>query len=1368
MLQQRTMCFTLAALIFALAATAGARTEIDRTGTWTVTFSSAIGDHENGTRVFDNTTATKWLTAGGQTTGWVQYDFNEEEAYVIDNYTITSANDSPNRTCRDWTLQGSNDGVNWSILDTQVNQDAWSTFEERSYSFINTTAYKMYRLNVTANNGDGLMGFSEMELFEGTVDRTNRQETIAFSSELSVRESAYAAFDNSPNTKWLATQSTGWIRFGFADGAAYAINGYAITSAGDAPGRDPRDWTLEGSNNGTTWTVVDSRTDQSWGERLQRRLFEFTNTTPYAIYRLNVTANNGDTGLMGFSELELLEIVDDPAVSSMAPGNWQSISADPVVLTWDSVRVSETGTYTVHFGTDPNFTGADAVAITGLTETEYTVPAEWVTDDTVYYWQVDIVDDPYGTGTTTFAGPVVKFRVLRQVQKVLEWTMDEYGQATEYDYEIPIRNVTATASSQEQGTRSPDRTVGQWGLSVDPMILDPNGLTHSTNASQMWICNPDQEGTVWIQYAFDQVYPVGTLHVWNHNVGEPWLAELSRGMRNVIVSYSTDETNWTVLGAYEIPQGTGQPGMPPSIAIPFGGIEAQYVRITAAAAGSNWGADRNFHALSEVRFGLYNQPVVSTVMADTSGNGNDGMTYVDPQLVTEAIAGTAIDLDGNDQVYMPYDPNAPVTLPLGADEDCYESWSMNFYVMLPERSPNLAFFVGFGDFETGTGRYIAQFADGIHFWGGHNVDGITNVDFDLNRWQMITTTYEGGTLRIYKNGQEILSQATELGIAIPRAAVSGSTPWGTSAIVGLVDEFTIYRGALSEADIAALAAAMPTQYSALNPVPADAAANVGIDPILSWDAPRDALEPTYDVYLGTDENALPLVASGLTETELDILTLSAPLAYDTTYYWYVDTHNGDVSATWSFATMPATLAATPALGWDFENLTEYPQEYEQAIEDVVATASSQEATWRRAELAANGIGLFADAQIPDANGLGLGHTNRADNMWICDPDQAGDVWIQFGFDQSYPLGTMFVWNHNVGEPWTAELNRGMRWVTVSYSDIAHTDPNDWTTLGDYEIPMGTGQANLPPSIGIDFGGIEAQYVRITAADATIDPNSNWGAAGNHHALSEVRFGIYGTTATVQVVPDTSGNGNVGIPYGTTEFVDGLASGQCVKIDPQEIYGFYDHVDAQIENAAALPLGADDPWSMNFYVNLASNPSSPTLFAGFGATDIGTGRWVGRFNGVHFWGGNNIDVSSSRQYRYGQWQMVTATYSGTELALYLNGELLATGSPSGFVDAAERVSIAGWNPWGNHMNGLVDDFTLYSGVLSRGEIAALAAALPAAGDMDWNGTVEVADLPAFVLDWLVENNCTSPSDLTGDCRVDLEDFAVMAENWLSVQ
>jgi hypothetical protein len=109
-------------------------------------------------------------------------------------------------------------------------------------------------------------------------------------------EGAAKAFDGNAGTKWLCN-TVSWLQYDFGPGAAQTVRRYDITSANDVPGRDPRDWQLQGSNDGSAWTTVDTRTAQpSWPNRYQTISFPVANPGAYRYYRLNVTANNGGSG----------------------------------------------------------------------------------------------------------------------------------------------------------------------------------------------------------------------------------------------------------------------------------------------------------------------------------------------------------------------------------------------------------------------------------------------------------------------------------------------------------------------------------------------------------------------------------------------------------------------------------------------------------------------------------------------------------------------------------------------------------------------------------------------------------------------------------------------------------------------------------------------------------------------------------------------------------------------------------------------------------------------------------------------------------------------------------------------------------------
>lgn len=127
------------------------------------------------------------------------------------------------------------------------------------------------------------------------------------STEFDASFSAAKATDRTPNNYWVATTSTGWLRVQYA--SAFVARAYYVAPSYAEPNRAPQAWTFEGSNNGTTWTVLDTRTSQTaWVSPQQVRYFSFSNSTAYTYYRLNVSANNGD-GLLAVAELWVSDVV---------------------------------------------------------------------------------------------------------------------------------------------------------------------------------------------------------------------------------------------------------------------------------------------------------------------------------------------------------------------------------------------------------------------------------------------------------------------------------------------------------------------------------------------------------------------------------------------------------------------------------------------------------------------------------------------------------------------------------------------------------------------------------------------------------------------------------------------------------------------------------------------------------------------------------------------------------------------------------------------------------------------------------------------------------------------------------------------------
>ncbi len=111
--------------------------------------------------------------------------------------------------------------------------------------------------------------------------------------------------DGDFTTKYLNNYAnTMWIQLQFP--TPVAVGAYTLTSANDASGRDPKVWDISGSNDGITWTIVDSRTDYFFANRLQTVRFETSAPAPYNYYRMNITANNGSS-LFQMSELRFFQ-----------------------------------------------------------------------------------------------------------------------------------------------------------------------------------------------------------------------------------------------------------------------------------------------------------------------------------------------------------------------------------------------------------------------------------------------------------------------------------------------------------------------------------------------------------------------------------------------------------------------------------------------------------------------------------------------------------------------------------------------------------------------------------------------------------------------------------------------------------------------------------------------------------------------------------------------------------------------------------------------------------------------------------------------------------------------------------------------------
>lgn len=144
-------------------------------------------------------------------------------------------------------------------------------------------------------------------VLDGNLNQLTTGSGASASKENPPSETAPKLFDGSTSTKWFAPAvGAAWVQYNFGSGDARKVTGYLLSSANDMPQRDPKNWQFEGSNDGSTWTTLDTRTGETFNARFQTRAFTFSNTTAYQYYRLNVTANNGGSASYGVQLSEML------------------------------------------------------------------------------------------------------------------------------------------------------------------------------------------------------------------------------------------------------------------------------------------------------------------------------------------------------------------------------------------------------------------------------------------------------------------------------------------------------------------------------------------------------------------------------------------------------------------------------------------------------------------------------------------------------------------------------------------------------------------------------------------------------------------------------------------------------------------------------------------------------------------------------------------------------------------------------------------------------------------------------------------------------------------------------------------------------
>lgn len=226
-----------------------------------------------------------WYSGTGQhINSWLKYDFGAGNLKTINGIGIHGRGPSieMDQNPKDFSVQYSDDDINWFTAWSVTNQTGWAGYEFRRFSNpVGRPTYTgspygshlYWRLHVSTTQEGGAPSVGELEM-RSTAGGSNlcTGGTPSASSIWSATYTADKAFDGTTTTLWSAAVANSWLQYQFASPVSVGnitikarSDGFATTS--------PRNFNLQYSDNPAgpwatafrvinelSWTVNQSRT----------------------------------------------------------------------------------------------------------------------------------------------------------------------------------------------------------------------------------------------------------------------------------------------------------------------------------------------------------------------------------------------------------------------------------------------------------------------------------------------------------------------------------------------------------------------------------------------------------------------------------------------------------------------------------------------------------------------------------------------------------------------------------------------------------------------------------------------------------------------------------------------------------------------------------------------------------------------------------------------------------------------------------------------------------------------------------------------------------------------------------------------------
>ena len=319
---------------FTMAATASAAV------TFTCTAGKNFGQGEGIDKLFDGSTNTKYCGNGGSE---VYALVTASEPVYVWGYEMTTANDNQQygRCIKKWSLFGTNDHV----VAANPNATGWVTlsdYSDKNYGIVwqknfytqrffcekgVNTPFKYFKLVL---NDSDFIQFSEFKF----LCETNRY--VSYNWKESSSDNSKKAVDLRLDQKWEGTNLAAdhnWFTIETADGQPHAVKKYSFTTHDDGQygNRAPKSWVVEGSNDNSTWVIIDEVADDETIQNANYTTYEFTpaNTTDEFRYvKVTLNAMKG-TGWTQVGEFHVYSTTEAPAKKEYCEELIDRAKADP-------------------------------------------------------------------------------------------------------------------------------------------------------------------------------------------------------------------------------------------------------------------------------------------------------------------------------------------------------------------------------------------------------------------------------------------------------------------------------------------------------------------------------------------------------------------------------------------------------------------------------------------------------------------------------------------------------------------------------------------------------------------------------------------------------------------------------------------------------------------------------------------------------------------------------------------------------------------------------------------------------------------------------------------------------------------------------